>query len=257
MTVAMPRIAAPDWLTPPLARDWQRLATAGPPPDRFDPALVADLPGPARRWLTHAIAPGTPLRRSVVLEQHGEIRLGGWRPFRATQILAPLDGFIWAVTTRVAGVPMSGFDRLTRGEGQLRHLAWGKIPVVSADGPDLTRSAAGRLAAEAVLVPAVGVGEPVSWWPVNDRQAAFRLRAGGGAHSVTLTVDGAGALTRVALRRWVPSGRNRYAWRLFTVEVQEEATFEGFTVPSRLTAGYDDLAGGGFIRLTIDRATYL
>jgi hypothetical protein len=62
--------------------EWTRLAEpATGRAERFDPALVAELPEPARRWLTHAIAPGVPLARSVELSMRGEIRLGGWRSF--------------------------------------------------------------------------------------------------------------------------------------------------------------------------------
>ncbi|HEY2290488.1 MAG TPA: DUF6544 family protein [Thermoanaerobaculia bacterium] len=45
----------------------------------FDPAALAHLPEPARRYLTHAIAPGTPLASAVRLKMHGEIKLKGPR----------------------------------------------------------------------------------------------------------------------------------------------------------------------------------
>jgi hypothetical protein len=55
----------------------------------------------------------------------GHIRLGGWRPFTAQQVLAP-SGFVWAATARVAGLPVTGFDRYSSGTGQMRWrlLAW-------------------------------------------------------------------------------------------------------------------------------------
>jgi len=39
---------------------------------------VAGLPEPGRKWLTHAIDPGTPLSRGVVLGMQGHIRIGRW-----------------------------------------------------------------------------------------------------------------------------------------------------------------------------------
>lgn len=58
-----------------MRREWDLLAAAGPPPEPFDLSMLADLPEPARRWLTHAISPGTPLWRSVKLEMHGTIKI--------------------------------------------------------------------------------------------------------------------------------------------------------------------------------------
>ena len=71
----------------------------------------------------------------------------------ARQVLAPPRGFVWAATARFIGIPVIGFDRLSSGSGQMRWRLGGLVPVVSATGPDVTRSAAGRLAGETVLVP--------------------------------------------------------------------------------------------------------
>ena len=50
--------------------------TAAASVETFDPAAIVSLPEPARRWLGHAIAPGTPLWSSVELTMHGQIKLG-------------------------------------------------------------------------------------------------------------------------------------------------------------------------------------
>ena len=44
--------------------------------ETFEPTMTRGLPEPARRWLGHAIAPGTPLWGSVELTMHGRIKLG-------------------------------------------------------------------------------------------------------------------------------------------------------------------------------------
>jgi hypothetical protein len=94
-------------------REWELLSRTRGQPEVFVPALVADHPEPARRWLTHAIAPGTPLWPTVELSMRGQIRLGAWRPFTARQVLTPPRGFIWAATACLFGVPVIGFDRLS------------------------------------------------------------------------------------------------------------------------------------------------
>jgi hypothetical protein len=116
----MPKPSRPA-VEPPVPRaarslrvEWARLAE---PPGRgqpgFDPSTVADLPEPARRWLVHAITPGTPLWRSVTLTMRGKIRIGAWRSFTATQVIAPSEGYVWAATARIFALPVTGFDRLT------------------------------------------------------------------------------------------------------------------------------------------------
>jgi|SRR5215468_5240290 len=64
----------------------------------FTEDMVSDLPGPARRYLLHAIRPDTPLASSVSLEMRGTMRLKPeqeWMPMKARQILAPPKGFVW------------------------------------------------------------------------------------------------------------------------------------------------------------------
>jgi hypothetical protein len=115
-----------------VAADWAALARPTDVPAGFDVAAADELPEAARRWITHAIAAGTPLRTSVELRMHGEIRLGAWRAFSAVQRLTAADGFVWAATARLLGLPVTGFDRYTRGTGQMRWRLLNALPVMSA-----------------------------------------------------------------------------------------------------------------------------
>jgi hypothetical protein len=133
--------------------EWRQLAAATVEPATFDPAALTGLPEPARRWLTHAINPGTPLWQTAQLSMRGQIRLGRWRPFTGHQVITPPRGYIWAATARLAGIPVTGFDRLSSGTGQMRWRLLGLVPVMTAAGPDITRSAYGRLAGEIALIP--------------------------------------------------------------------------------------------------------
>lgn len=237
--------------------DWAELADATTPQPVFDPASVADLPDPARRWLTHAIAPGTPLRRSVELEQHGRIRLGpAWCRYRAAEVIAPLRGYVWVATTRMFGVPVHGYDRLNHGTGEMVHRAFGRWPLVHADGADLTRSAAGRLVSEIVWAPAAATGPEVVWKPVDYHTAVALVPCGGETHEVRITVGPTGALRAVTLDRWAAVDRGPYRLHRFTAEVHGEATFAGYTVPSQVTAGYGHGTDRAFITMTIDSATF-
>ncbi len=221
-----------------LRNEWAWLSTGGTAPPLFEPGLTAALPAAAQRWLVHSIRPGTPLWSSVELTMSGQIKLGpSWRPFQAHQILAPEKGFIWAAEARVGGLFVRGYDRFSAGTGQMRWRLLGILPVVTAGGVDVTRSAAGRLASEGVLVPTAFRSAAWSSGPSPNEVVMTRV-IDGETEDVTLQVDPAGALTGVSMLRWgTPGGfpPGRYP---FGVSIEAEAEFDGLTLPSILRAGW-------------------
>ncbi|POM23544.1 hypothetical protein BTM25_46980 [Actinomadura rubteroloni] len=239
----------------------RRLAAPTERPAAFDPGMVAGLPDAARRWLLHAIAPGTPLTTGALLRMRGAIRLGAWRPFTAAQVLRPPEGFLWSATARVAGLPVIGHDRYDAGVGEMRWRLLGAIPVLSASGPDVTRSAAGRLAGELVLDPAAALTSAVTFEHVDDRRVRAHVTIGGEAHPVTLTVAPDGALTSVTLPRWGNPDKGPYREHVFGAEFLAERTFGGFTVPSRVRVGWwygtDRWDEGEFFRFTLWHAAFV
>lgn len=240
-------------------RDWQLLSGSGERPEPFHPSMVAGLPEPARRWLVHAVAPGTPLWGSVVLTMRGEIRLGAWRPFTARQVLAPPRGFIWAATARFAGLPVTGFDRYSSGSGQMNWRLAGLVPVMTATGPDVTRSAAGRLAGETALAPTTF--RAATWGPGSDENRTVATwRIDEHQECAEFHVGPDGRLLGVRMQRWgnpagLPFGRHS-----FGVAIEAETTFDGVTVGSVLRAGWfwgtSRQAEGEFFRAEITDATF-
>jgi hypothetical protein len=229
-------------------------------PHGFDPAMVADLPEPARRWLQHAIEPETLLFGAIEIEMSGEIRLGGWRPFTATQALVPDAGFVWAAHTRLGGLPVRGFDSYSLGEGRMSWRMLGLLSLMSGTGYDVTRSAADRLAAEAVLLPTSLVD--ATWRPGADGNSAVYLRHFGrrvARGRATITVAPDGALRSVSLLRWGAPRGGGYAEHLFEVTFGGEYLVDGVAVPDRWSAAWID--GGGtrleFLRASIDAADCL
>jgi len=178
-----PTASVPPWAARRVRKDWAELCAPTRHPAVFDPAMVAGLPEPVRRYLTHAVAPGTPLWQSVQVSMVGHIKIGAWRPFTATQVVAQPRGYIWAANARLFGIPVMGYDRLSGGSGEMRWRLLDLVPVVSTDGPDMARSAAGRLASEIALIPTAFGGATwisgdrpdtavASWGPVSRRNAS-------------------------------------------------------------------------------------
>ncbi|MCZ2849744.1 DUF6544 family protein [Modestobacter sp. VKM Ac-2978] len=240
--------------------EWDRLSIGTTAAESFVPGMLAGLPEPARRWLGHAIAVGTPLWKTVELRMKGQIRLGGtWRSFTARQVLTPPSGFIWAARARVAGLPVTGYDRYSGATGEMRWRLLGVVPVMSATGPDVARSAAGRLAGEAVLLPTVFRHAE---WAAGDEPdtTVMRWRLAGSDESAQLQVGADGRLLAAVLQRWGNPDGASFGRHPFGVTVEEEATFGGVTIPSVLRAGWwwgtDRAVEGEFFRARITSADF-
>jgi hypothetical protein len=222
---------------------------------------ASGLPEAARRFLDRAMAPGTRPAFAVRLRMHGEIKLQRWFPFEAEQVIRRERGMIWGATARMYGLPVRGSDRLLDGEGAMRWKLFGIIPVLTASGPDITRSTFGRLAAESVWLPSVFLGDDVTWTALDGSSVKVRFRLQGRPAELTLTVDDHGRLEAIALGRWGNPDGGEFRLVDFGGIVEEESTFGGYTVPTRLRVGWGFKEGrfesdGEFFRVTVDEASY-
>lgn len=239
---------------------WASLASATPYPARFDAGMTVGLPRPVRRWLARSIKPGTPLWECVELKMHGEIRLNGnWLPFKAHQMLAPRHGFVWAARASMRGLTIRGYDRYTAGTGQMRWRVLGLIPVMTAEGADITKSAAGRLAGEGVLLPTSFA--TAVWRPGTDVHTAVMSRTvDGETEDVQLTIDEEGRLTDVVMQRWGDPDGTGFARYPFGVHIEQESSFEGVTIATTFRAGWwkgtPRETTGEFFRATVTSAVF-
>jgi hypothetical protein len=233
-----------------------------PPGDRrLTDAHLAKLPRTARRYLSHAIAPDTTLARAVRLRMHGEIRLGRWWPFQAEEVIRADRGLVWCAAISMGGVPVRGADELLDGQGRMQWKLFGVIPVIHAHGPDITRSAAGRLAAESVWLPSMLAGEDALWSIIDESRVRVRLLAGEELAAVELSLGPTGALRQVMLQRWGNPGGGPFRSLRFGALVEDEATFGGYTIPTRLRVGWHIGTDrfepeGEFLRVTVDEARH-
>ena len=142
---------------------------------------------------------------------------------------------MWAATARFFGLPVSGYDRYSSGTGEMRWRLLGVVPVLSAAGPDVTRSAAGRLAAEAMFVPTTF--DLASWADGPAPEVARRSwRVGDIADAVDLHVAADGTLRAVTMERW-QGGKAPAQRRPFGVTTDAEHRFCGLASRSGSPAG--------------------
>jgi hypothetical protein len=192
---------------------------------------------------------------------HGEINLQRWLPFAAEQVISRDRGMLWRASVRMHGLPVKGFDRVIDGQGVLRWKILGFIPVVTGSGPDVTRSAAGRLAAESVWLPSVLCEPDVQWSASDPRHLHARFAVQGHPVELALTIDAKGRLTSLMLPRWGNPGGGAFRYVDFGGLVEEEKRFGGCTIPSRLRIGWHFgterfESDGEFFRVTVDEAEF-
>ena len=207
----------------------------------FDPAMVADLPEPARRYFRFTIQPGTPLHTVVEIDMTGELGLGtmaapNYQSMQARQILAPPQGLVWKVKTGA----ISGSDGALPESSWTRFWLFGLFPVVRASGPDHRRSAFGRVAAEAAFWSPASLlpGDHVRWEPLDESGARAFVQYGAFEQAVDITVDDRGAPSRVVIQRWSnANSEKQFREQPFGGDLSDFREFEGYRLPTRVEGG--------------------
>lgn len=227
----------------------------------FSPDDFAHLPETVRRYLEHAIAPGTVIASAVRLKMHGEIKLKTWSPFTAEQVVCRERGFIWSATAWMNRLPIVGSDRIIDGIGAMQWKLLGLFPVMTGSGDDITRSAAGRFHTELMLLPSALCRGDVTWISTEASHLHASFMAQGEQAELDLTIDQTGRLKAAKLPRWGNPDGAEHHYVDFGAIVEEEGTFCGCTIPTRLRAGWylgteRFESEGEFFRATIDDAIY-
>lgn len=233
---------------------WREYLRSAPPTAVFDEAELAGLDEPVRRYLRAAIAPGTPLHSGVEIKMRGALKLGRWLPFRARQVLEPTRGFRWQA--RVAGV-ISGHDQYSDHVGEMSWKLGGLLTVAEGSGPDVSRSAAGRGAAESVWAPTTLLPRfGVHWSAVDDATIVARRTLGPAQIALRISVDHQGLATALVFDRWGdPEESGTWGTHSFGGVISAHRTFHGMTIPSAGCLGWhvgaDGRAANEFFRFRI------
>jgi hypothetical protein len=224
--------------------------------------LLANLPKAARLYLKHAIAPGAILASGVKLWMHGEIKLGQkWHPFKGEEVICWNRGMIWRATTWMQGLPIWGADRIVDGVGDMQWKILGLFPVMQASGADISRSGIGRMQGESVWLPAVLCNPDIAWTELDTAHVQANFTAWGEPAELLLTIDDIGRLEQVKFKRWGNPEGGDHHYVDFGGVVEEESSFGGYTIPTRLRLGWffgsDRFESEGeFFRCSINNAIY-
>lgn len=235
---------------------WQSAPTAD---QQFDPQRLGEVPTLARQYFTGAIAPNAPLFRAARITMRGEMKLGArWLPFEATQVIHGERGFIWQAKMRMGIVTIRGSDRFVDCEGYGQWRLLGLIPLAS-DGPnpDMNRSAAARFRIESMWLPSMLV-DNAQWNASSEDELEVIVDIGPYSGSHRLTLGAEGRVRTAVMQRWgkMP-GSDTYSEAPFGAIIEDYATFEGYTVPSKVRVGWHPSvdgfeAGGEFWRGQIE-----
>jgi hypothetical protein len=221
---------------------WRSLE-ATPERQVFTEDMVSNLPAPARRYLLHAIRPGTPLASSVSLEMRGAMRLKPeqeWMPMKARQIIAPPKGFVWRAEVGDGLMRFSGGDHYANGSGRVRFWLCEVIPLVRQEGSDVSIAAIGRLACETIWIPSSLLPQQgVKWEALDDESARATMKIGEEAVTLTLFLEPDGRLREIRILRWGNQSEDGgYSYIPFGGRIQEERAFGGYTIPSKVSVGW-------------------
>lgn len=209
----------------------------------FTEDIVSDLPAPARRYLLHAIRPGTTLASSVSLEMRGTMRLKPeqeWMPMKARQILAPPKGFVWRAEVGDGLMLFSGADHYANGSGRMSFWLWGIIPLVQQEGPNVSRAALGRMVCETIWLPSSLLPQRgVKWEASDDESARATIKIDEETITLNLLVEPDGRLREIRILRWGDQTEDGgFGYIPFGGRIQEERDFAGYTIPSKVGVGW-------------------
>lgn len=212
------------------------------------------VPEPVNRYFAAALDSQTPVAPAAILTMRGSIKIGRWLPFQARQLLAPRLGTVWEAT--VAGV-IRGSDRYVDGAGGMTWKLFGLIPIVRADGEDVSRSAAGRAAGESIWVPsAVSPAAGVDWRATGPDSITAAIGIDEYRFDIEHRIDDLGRVTSSSFLRWGdPDRTGTWAQHPFGVEVLGHRRFGSVQIPSRGEVGWhhgtDRWSEGVFFRFEL------
>jgi hypothetical protein len=134
---------------------------------------------------------------------------------------------------------MTTRDGYIPGSATTQVRLFGLIPVMECHGPDIVRSARGRLIVESTWLPSSFLPAFGAHWSEEGSLPQLTMPVENEDVSVTMRLEADGLLRELRLERWsdlIEDGT--YAWIPFAAHMEAERTFGDYTVPSRLRVSW-------------------
>lgn len=197
---------------------------------------TTNLPDPVRRYLAHALPQETKPIRRARLQMHGRIKVGGWMRFEA-EWEGDGTSFSWRALAGPGRLrPLRVHDRFANGRGAMDVRLRPNLKLIHDASEDVARSGAGRAALEAVWVPGSLLTEcGVTWTAESDQLIAATRDVPPERPQLNLTIDSSGALVSCHGQRFRDA---KHGYLPFGAIVDQERTFNGTTIPSKLAVGW-------------------
>jgi hypothetical protein len=213
---------------------------------RFAPDMVADLPEIAQRYFLHAIKPGTPIASSVYLTYTGYQQAGPSAKQYPSQghdiLITPGQGFVWKEGYRAGPIRRNGVLTYANKEGSVKWTYYNLIPdfVKSRHNANSARGMLGRFITKYIWTPfALLPQQGAVWELIDDEHAKVTVFVDGTPTTLTLHIDQQGRLLESVSLRWgAKTEDGSYAYFPYRITVAEEKTFQGYTIPSQVTAAW-------------------
>lgn len=174
------------------------------PAPAFDPAQVAELPAPVRRYFNFVFTGPVPASTVVHLEAEGRFRrplTDAFNDATAEQVIAVgTPALMFSATTPVLpGIWARAYDFFADGQMEMKAKLLSTLTVMDEhETPELNRISLRRWLLESALFPqALLPGGPVTWEPIDEDSARATATAGGLSASMIAHFDADGRMTHM------------------------------------------------------------
>ena len=219
-----------------LVRIWEELR----PQDsgfEFSQAMIADQPLAVQRYFRHAIREGTSLFDGATLRIRGHMQLragGNWQQFDSRERIRAGHGLLWPAHMLMGPLWIIGRDCFHGGQGSMQWWLLGMLRVAKASGPEVSESAAGRMAAEMIWLPGMLLPRFGNEWDaVSDNEIKCRLKIDNYHFELRMTIDAAGAVRALRMQRLRNLADGSSELQSFGMDSDGDVSAEGCTVPGK------------------------
>ncbi len=210
----------------------------------FQEEMVEDLPIAAQKYLLASIKTGSRTFTSAFIQMGGRFSMDPSVksfPMKATELISVNNGFLWDAEIKMGPARFHGYDYCYKGNAKQSFFINNVFPFIREQpNVDLNLSALGRLAMEAIWLPACFL--PVygaKWEHISSRSARVTRPFMGVNATLTITIQKNGLPESVSMERWGNENLlKKWKWMSFGADVLETGEFKVCRVPKVMRAGW-------------------